>query len=84
MSQAGHPVLYVSCKLSPTEANYSIIEREALAALWACKRLEQFLLGKQFILETDHKSLLYIFGPDSALRTNISTRLMRFALKIMR
>ena len=82
LSQVGHPVLYVSRKLSPTEANYSNIEREALAALWACKRLEQFLLGKKFILKTDHKPL-YILGPDSALRTDISARLMRFALKMM-
>ena len=84
LSQAGHPVLYVSRKLSPTETNYSNIEREALAALWPCKRLEQFLLGNKFILETDHKLLLYVFGPDNALRTDISTRLMRFALKMMR
>ena len=62
---------------------YSNTDREALAALWACMRLEQFLLGKKFILETDHKPLLYSFVPDSALRTDISTRLMRFALKTM-
>ena len=83
LSQTGHPVLYVSRKLSPTEANYSNIEREALAALWACKRLEQFLLGKNFISETDHKPLLYIFGPDIDLRTDISTRQMRFAVQMM-
>ena len=77
LSQAGHPVLYVSRKLSPTEANYSNIEREALASLWTCKRLEQFFLGKKFILEADHKLLLYIFGPDNGL-TQYSEKYQKF------
>ena len=84
LSQEGHPVLYISRKLSDTEARYSNIEREALAALWACQRLEHFLLGKAFTILTDHKPLVYIFYPDSAVKTDISARLVRFSLKMMR
>ena len=83
MTQDGHPVLYASRKLSPTESRYSNIEREALAIVWACKRLEHFLLGKQFMIETDHKPLVYIFGPDQAVKSDISPRLMKFSIKMM-
>lgn len=70
MSQDGHPVLYVSRKLTLTEAQYSNIEREAL--IWSCERLRHFLLGKKFCIETDHKTLLYIFDPEQALKSDIS------------
>ena len=83
LTQEGHPVLFISRKLTDTEARYSNIEREALAVLWTCQRLENFLLGKKFVIETDHKPLLYIFDPDNAVKTDISPRLMRFSLKMM-
>ena len=84
LSQDGHPVLFVSRKLTSAESNYSNIEREALAAIWACKRLEQFLLGKRFVVETDHKPLVYIFGPEHAVKSEVSPRLLKFSLKMMR
>ena len=84
LQQDDHPVLYISRRLSPTEKRYSNIEREGLAVLWACKRLEHFLLGKHFILESDHKPLIYIFAPDNAMKNDISPRLMNFAIKLMR
>ena len=83
LSQDGHPVLYVSRKLSPTETRYSNIEREALAVIWSCQRLKHFLLGKKFCVETDHKPLLYIFDPNQALKCDISPRLLRYSLKMM-
>ena len=84
LSQEGHPVLYVSRKLDPTESRYSSIEREALGIVWACKRLEQFLLGKKFVLETDHKPLIYIFDPQQSVKSDLSPRLLRFSIKMMR
>lgn len=83
LSQDGHPVMFVSKKLSPTERGYSNIEREALAVVWACKRLKQFLLGKKFEIQTDHRPLLYIFNSCSATKTDISPRMLRLSLKMM-
>jgi hypothetical protein len=84
LSQQGHPILFVSRKLSDAETRYSNIEREALAVLWACNRLEQFLVGKTFTIETDHKPLVYIFDPNSSIKVDISPRLLKFSLKLMR
>ena len=83
LSQDGHPVFFISRRLTRAESNYSNIEREALAVLWACKRLEQFLLGKKFIIETDHKPLIYIYNPNIATKSDVSPRLIRFSLKMM-
>ena len=84
LSQDDHPVLFASRKLTAAESNYSNIEREALAVIWACQRLEHFLVGKKFSIQTDHKPLVYIFDPTQSLKTDISQRLMRFSLKMMR
>ena len=34
----------------------SLHEKEALASIWACERLEEYVLGIWFTLETDHES----------------------------
>ncbi|KAG0427191.1 Retrovirus-related Pol polyprotein from transposon 17.6, partial [Dictyocoela muelleri] len=37
--------------------NYSVTERETLAALWSMERFEYYLIGKKFTLISDHKAL---------------------------
>ncbi|KAK9702524.1 RNase H-like domain found in reverse transcriptase [Popillia japonica] len=54
------PVMYCSKSLSPTEQSYAQIEKETLAIVWTCERLSQFLIGKSFIVQTVHMSLLKI------------------------
>ena len=53
----GHPLIYVSRKLTPAQPNYSNIQREALAFVFIVTRLKQFLLGKQVTLQTNQKPL---------------------------
>ena len=62
LSQEGHPVIYVSQRLSLAEQRYSNIEREALAIVLVVKRLKQFLLGRKFMIETDHRPLEFIIA----------------------
>ena len=48
-------IAYVSIAMTECEQRYAQIEKEALALTWACERLNQYLLGSTFLLETDHK-----------------------------
>ncbi|XP_063334794.1 uncharacterized protein si:ch211-282j22.3 isoform X1 [Pelmatolapia mariae] len=55
-----HPVAFISRKLFPREVRYSTIEKEGLAIKWALDSFRYYLLGREFILETDHKALQWI------------------------
>ncbi len=57
---ARRPVAFLSRKLFPREVRYSIVEKECLAVKWALDSLKYYLLGREFILETDHKALLWL------------------------
>ena len=59
-SDCPHPVAYASRKLLDRETRYSTIERECLAIIFAVNRFDFYLRGKEFILELDHKPLLYL------------------------
>ena len=48
ISQEGHPIMYLSRRLTNTEFNYSNIEKDALAIVWTTTRTRQFLIGKNF------------------------------------
>jgi hypothetical protein len=60
LKQEGRPIGYISRTLTKAEMNYSITEREALAAIWSMEKFRYYLAGKRFVLDTDHKSLEYI------------------------
>ena len=52
------PVAYASRSMSETEKRYAQIEKEALAITLACEKISNYLIGKTFHLETDHKPLV--------------------------
>lgn len=59
--QSGHPISYASKVLTTSQRNYSQIEKEMLAIVFACKRFDQYICGKNdVIVETDHQPLIKI------------------------
>jgi len=71
------PVAYLSRRLSRAEMNYSVVERECLAVVWAVGKFYSYLYGRAFVLQTDHRPLTYL---DNAKMTN--ARVMRWALSL--
>ena len=74
--------MYLSRKLTEAEQNYSNIEREALAIVWATTRARHFLLGKKFLLKSDHRPLEFIFNPKRELPKVTSARILRWAISL--
>ena len=71
------PVTFASRTLSQTERNYSQIEKEALAIIYAIKKFHQYLFGKRFILFTDHKPLLGLFSEKKGIPNMAAARMQR-------
>ncbi len=76
------PVAYISRSMTPTEQRYAQMEKEALAFMWACERLADYLVGLTFHIETDHKPLVPLFSTKRLDKLPI--RVQRFRLRMMR
>ncbi|UYV68677.1 K02A2.6-like [Cordylochernes scorpioides] len=75
------PVAFASRTLTKTEQGYAQIEKEALAITWACERFKDFVVGKTFLIETDHKPLVPIFTTKDL--NDLTPRLQRYRMRML-
>ena len=80
MQQNNKPVLYISKTLSPAERNYSQLDREGLAIVYAVRRLHKYVYGRKFTIVTDHKPLEFLFKPDGCRTSHANQRVLRWAV----
>ena len=55
-----HPIIFISKKLLAREQRYSTVEKECLAIVKSCQTLREYLIGKEFSIETDHFPLQWL------------------------
>lgn len=71
------PVSFASRTLNKAEVNYSTIEKELLAIVWATKYFRPYLFGRKFIIRSDHRPLVWLFKIRDP-----GSRLLRWRLKL--
>ncbi len=61
------PIAYASQLLTDCERMYSVIEHEALGIIFGIGKFAQFLLGRKFVIKTNHKPLEALFSQRAQL-----------------
>ena len=71
-------ISYASRPLTPVERRYSQTDIEGLSLVWRIEHFRLFLIGSEFGIITDHKTLESIFdNPKSKSLARIERRIMR-------
>ena len=76
------PISYISRSLTPTEQRYTQIEKECLVVTCACEHSADFLIGKDFHIETDHSSLVPLLTSKNL--DELPMRIQRYRMRLMR
>ena len=59
LKQGKHPIDFESRNLKPHKNIYSIYDKEILSIMHALINFRQYLVGKKFVVKTDHNGLRY-------------------------
>lgn len=72
------PIAYASRTLNSAEKNYAQFDKEGLAIIFGILKFHQYVAGRTFVVYTDHKPLVGLFGGKTPKVT--SPRLMRWLM----
>jgi RNase H-like domain found in reverse transcriptase/Reverse transcriptase (RNA-dependent DNA polymerase) len=74
------PIAFASTKLSTTQSNWSTIEREAYAVIWALKKFRSWIFMSKVKVFSDHNPLSFLTeaAPKSAKLTRWALALQEF------
>lgn len=66
MDGIDHPVSYFSRKFNSYQENYSVIEKEVLALIWALQYFDVYVGGgAQIVVYSDHNPLTFLHSLQS-------------------
>lgn len=60
LMEESHPIAYFSKALSPRHQTLSIYEKEFMELVLAVEKWRPYLLGRHFVIKTDHFGLKYL------------------------
>ena len=75
------PVAYASRSLTDAEKRYAQIEKETLSAVFACNKFHNYVFGRHFTIENDHKPLQSIIKKDLSQMPARIARMMMVLMK---
>lgn len=61
-SEGDRPIAYASRTFTPGEKNKSVILKELTAIHWAINYFKPYLYGNRFVIRTDHRPLVHLYG----------------------
>ena len=76
------PIATVTHKFSATAQKWETIKQEGFAIFYAVKKLAPYLSGKDFLIETDHRNLVYMERSEVAILIRWRLFLQQFRFKI--
>ena len=68
--------------MTAAEKNYSQLEKEALGEVLAVKKFHNYLYGREFTIESDHRPLSFLFSGTKAISPTASSRIIRWTLTL--
>ena len=74
------PIAYASRVLNTAERNYPQIERELLGIVFGVTKFRLFVLGRKFILQTDHKPITKICNEHENVTQLASNRIKKWSM----
>ena len=74
------PVAYASRTMTSAEKNYSQFDKEGLAIVFGVLKFHQYVAGRRFVVYTDHKPLVGLFGGKTPTVT--SPRILRWLMTL--
>ena len=74
------PIAYIFRTLFSAERHYSQLEKEVLAIVFAVKKFHCYLLGRHFVIESDHQPLKTLLGETNCIPQMASSRIVRWAI----
>ena len=76
-------IAYHSKTLTESQRKWGMPDKEAYAAVWACEKLRPYLIGREFIIQTDHEALKAAFEPGATrILSRWAVRLQEFTFKV--
>ena len=73
----GRPVFFCSKLLNKVERNWDIVEKEAYAIFFSVMCLRHFLLGRRFVVFSDHKPIEFLFNTEKS-----TPKILRWRLQL--